>query len=275
MKTQLEKAMALQALHEGTETFVIPNPWDVGSARVLEALGFQALATTSAGLAFSLGKLDGGVTLEEKIAHCRVLSEATAIPLSTDLENGFGHEPAVVAETILRIAEAGAVGGSIEDYDGTGIYDFDLAVERIAAAAEAARSLDFPFALIGRCENLLRGRKDLDDTIRRLQAYEAAGADVLFAPGLATLDEVRAVVDAVARPVNVLAPMVHGASVAELSEIGVRRISIGGALAHAAYAALIDSAREIDQEGSFDWLAGLSAENDVRRLLKAARRSEA
>lgn len=268
MTTQFEKATALKALHEGPDTFLIPGPWDLASARVFEAFGFKALATTSGGFAFSLGKLDGEVTLDEKIAHCRALSEATQIPLSADLENGYGHEPEVVASTITRIAEAGAVGGSIEDWSGADIYDFDLAVERIAAAAEAAHSLEFPFALVGRCENLLRGRNDLDDTIRRLQAYEAAGADVLFAPALRTLDEVRAVVKEVNKPLNVIAVMIPGVTVAELAEAGVRRISIGGALAQVAYAALVEGAREMRETGSFGWLAKFSPENDITPFLR-------
>ena len=268
MTTQLEKANALKALHEGSDTFLIPGPWDVASARVFEAFGFAALATTSGGFAYSLGKLDGEVTRDEKIAHCRALSAATRIPISADLENGYGHEPEVVGETIIRIAAAGVVGASIEDYSREEIYDFSLAVERIAAAVEAARSLAFPFALVARCENLLRGRNDLDDTIRRLQAYEAAGADVLFAPGLRTLDEVRAVLKEVTKPLNVLSVMIPGVTVAELAEAGVRRISIGGALAQIAYAALVEGAREMKESGSFGWLAKFSRENNIEPWLR-------
>ena len=267
MTTQLEKANALKALHEGSDTFLIPGPWDVASACVFEAFGFKALATTSGGFAFSLGKQDGKVTLEEKVAHCRALSEATKLPISADLENGYSHDPEAVANTITRIAEAGAVGGSIEDFSGTEIYEFDLAVERMVAAAEAASSLDFPFALVGRCENLLRGHDDLDDTIRRLQTYEKAGADVLFAPGLSSLDQVRAVVKEVSKPLNVLAVMIPGATVADLADAGVRRISIGGALAQVAYAALVAGAREMQETGSFSWLGGFSPENDISAFL--------
>ena len=200
MTTQLDKAKQLQALHEGPGTFLAPGPWDVGSARVFEAFGFKALATTSGGFAFSIGKNDGEVTLDEKVEHCRALSAATQIPISADLENGYADAPEAVAETIRRIAESGVVGGSIEDWSGADIYDFDLAVDRIRAAAEAARSLPFPFALTGRCENLLRGKGDLADTIARLQAYEAAGADVLFAPALRSLDDIRSVLKEVSKP---------------------------------------------------------------------------
>jgi 2-methylisocitrate lyase-like PEP mutase family enzyme len=196
MITQAEKAEKFKALHARDGAFIIPNPWDVGSARLLAALGFEALATTSSGFAQTLGRLDGMVTLEEKLAHCQALCAATTLPVSADLENGFAHDPEQVAETILRAGEAGLVGGSIEDYSGDDsqpIYDFTLAVERVQAAVEAAKSLNFPFTLTARAENLLRGRDDLDDTIRRLQAFEAAGADVLYAPGLKTLAEVRTV----------------------------------------------------------------------------------
>ncbi len=268
MTSQLEKAHALKALHEGPDTFLIPGPWDVASARVFEAFGFPALATTSGGFAYSLGKLDGEVTLDEKVAHCRALSEATRIPISADLENGYGHEPDQVAETIRQIAGAGVVGGSIEDYSGEEIYDFDLAVERVAAGVAAARSLDFPFALIARCENLLRGRDDMDDTIRRLQAFEAAGADVLFAPGLRSLDEVRAVGAEVTKPLSVLAVMIPGATLAELADAGARRVSIGGALAQVAYGVLVEGAREMQENGSFGWLAKFSRDNNIEPWLR-------
>ncbi len=267
MPTQLQKSETMKALHEGSETFLIPGPWDVGSAKVFEALGFKALATTSAGLANALGKLDGQVTLEEKIAHCRALSEATSIPITADLENGFAHDPEGVAETIRRIAETGVAGGSIEDWSGEDIYDFNHAVERIEAAVEAARSLDFPFAVIGRCENLGRRKNDLDDTIRRLKAYESAGADVLFAPVLRTLDEVRAVVREITKPLSVVA-ISPEMTLAELAEAGARRVSIGGFMALAAYAALIDGAREMKDNGTFNWMKGITAENKIDPLLE-------
>lgn len=270
MKTQAEKARQFRALHERNGAFVIPNPWDTGSARLLAALGFEALATTSAGFAYASGRLDGQVTLDDKLAHCRSLSAATDLPVSADLENGFADEPRDVARTIVRIAEAGAVGGSIEDWSGPEskrIYDFNLSVERVQAAVEAARGLGFPFTLTARAENLLRGRHDMDDTIRRLQAYEAAGAEVLYAPGLATLDAVRAVTAAVGKPVNVLAPPVRGATVAQLAAAGAKRISVGGALARAAIGALLRAGREMRDAGSLRWTADVAPSTEVDRLL--------
>src|SRR5437763_56294 len=231
MVTQLEKAARFKALHERAGAFVIPNPWDVCSARLLTGLGFEALATTSAGFANSLGRLDGQATRDEVIEHCRSLCEASDLPISADLENCFTDDPAKVGETIMLGARAGLVGGSIEDYSGdpsNPIYDFGLAVERVHAAVEAARSLDFPFTLTARAENLLHGKSDLDDTIRRLQAFEEAGADVLYAPGLTTLDEVRLVTGALTKPVNVLAPLLKGVTVAQLADAGAKRISTGG-----------------------------------------------
>ncbi|HEY7017539.1 MAG TPA: isocitrate lyase/phosphoenolpyruvate mutase family protein, partial [Gaiellaceae bacterium] len=200
---QRGKAEAFRALHEG-EPFVIPNPWDAGSAQVLQRLGFEALATTSSGFAFTLGRSDGSVTLDEVAAHVAAVDGASGLPVSVDLENGYGPEPETAARAIRRVAEAGAVGGSIEDYDPAGrLYEHDHAVERVAAAVEAARGLDLPFTLTARAENHIRGNPDLEDTIARLQAFEAAGADVLYAPGLHGVDEIRAVCDAVSKPVNV------------------------------------------------------------------------
>ena len=267
MVTQEEKATTLKSLHEGSETFLCPGPWDVASARVFEAFGFKALATTSGGFAYSVGKQDGGVMLEEKVAHCRALTEATSIPLSADLEHGYADSPEGVANTIERIAEAGAVGGSIEDYSRKALYDFDFAVERVQAAAEAAHALPFPFALTARCENLLRGHDDLDDTIRRLQAYEAAGADVLFAPALRSLDQVRAVIAEVDKPLSVLGVMIPGATLDDLAAAGVRRVSIGGALAQVAYGVLVEGAREMKESGSFNWLSKFDRENDISTYL--------
>lgn len=270
MKTQKERAESFKALHERAGAFVIPNPWDVGSARLLAGLGFEALATTSAGFANSLGRLDGQVTRPEVIEHCRALCAAVDLPVSADLENCFAHEPAKAAATILAGAEAGLVGGSIEDYTGdpsNPIYDFGLAVERVHAAAEAARSLDFPFTLTARAENLLRAERDLDDTIRRLQAFEAAGADVLYAPGLTTIDEVRSVTGALSKPVNVLAPPLGGVSVAELADAGAKRISLGGALARAAITALLRAGAEMRERGSFGWAGNLAPGAEVARLL--------
>jgi 2-methylisocitrate lyase-like PEP mutase family enzyme len=250
--TQQDKGEAFRALHDG-ETFVIPNPWDAGSAKVLEALGFEALATTSSGFAFTLGRVDGGATLDEVAEHVRQLSEASDLPVSVDLENGYGPAPEDAAHAITVVAQAGAVGGSIEDYDpGEGLYDRDRAAERVAAAVEAARACGVAFTLTARAENHIRGNPDLDDTIARLQAYEAAGADVLYAPGLATTDEIRAVCDAVGRPVNVLAR--PNLTVAEIAQAGATRISVGGALAWVAAGALADAARRIRDDGDLSAL---------------------
>jgi 2-methylisocitrate lyase-like PEP mutase family enzyme len=250
--TQREKAERFRALHSGTP-FVIPNPWDAGSARMLEALGFEALATTSSGFAFTLGRLDGDVTLDEVVAHTAALAEASSLPVSVDLENGYGAEPEAAALAITRVADAGAVGGSIEDWDQDGrIYDLAHAVERVAAAVEAARSLDFPFTLTARAENLIRGNPDLDDTTVRLQAYEAAGADVLYAPGLASVEQIAAVCSAVSKPVNVLARPTL--TFAEIAGAGAQRVSVGGALTWTAAGAFVDAARAIMERGDFSQL---------------------
>jgi 2-methylisocitrate lyase-like PEP mutase family enzyme len=247
-----DKATAFRGLHQG-DPFVIPNPWDVGSARMFEALGFRALATTSSGLAFTLGRLDGSATLDEVVEHTAAIDRATSLPVSVDLENGYGAEPEAAAEAIRRVAEAGAVGGSIEDYDPRGqLYEREHAAERIAAAAEAARSLPHFFALTGRAENHIRGNPDLDDTVARLQAYEAAGADVLYAPGLATVEEIRAVCDAVSKPVNVLAR--PNLSVAEIVEAGAQRISVGGSLTWVAVNAAAAAAEAIRDRGDLSVL---------------------
>ncbi len=252
---QLEKAEAFRALHEG-EPFVIPNPWDAGSARVLEGLGFRALATTSSGFAFTLGRADGAAALDEVIEHTRALAQASGLPVSVDLENGRGPEPESAAGAIRLAAEAGAVGGSIEDWDPErGLYDAGHAAERVAAAVEAARALAFPFTLTARAENHIRGNPDLDDTIARLQAYEAAGADVLYAPGLRTTEEIRAVCDAVGRPVNVLAR--PDLTMRDIAEAGARRVSVGGALTWVAVAALAAAAERIRDEGDFSVLTSL------------------
>jgi 2-methylisocitrate lyase-like PEP mutase family enzyme len=246
--TQEEKGVAFRALHEG-DPFVIPNPWDAGSAKVFAALGFKALATTSGGFAFTLGRQDGDVTLDEVVEHVAALAAATEVPLSADLENGYGATASDAAAAITRAAEVGAVGGSIEDYDPVdGIYPIDHATKRIAAAVEAARALGFPFTLTARAENHIRGNPDLDDTIARLQAYEEAGADVLYAPGLRDADEIRAVSDATSRPLNVLART--GLSVSEIAEAGGQRVSVGSRLAWVAIAAAVASAEEIRDTGA-------------------------
>jgi 2-methylisocitrate lyase-like PEP mutase family enzyme len=255
--SQLDKAVKFQALHARPGAFVIPNPWDAGSARILAALGFEALATTSAGLAFALGRRDGegAISRDETLANATVIAEATDLPVAADLENGFGDAPEAAAQTIRLAAGAGLVGGSIEDATGDParpIYDFAHAVERVAAAVEAARSLPFPFTFVARAENFLHGRPDLDDTIRRLQAFEAAGADALFAPGLPGIEAIRTVCAAVGKPVNVvmgLKGMTY--SVADLAAAGVRRISLGSALARAALGGFVRAAREISEHGTF------------------------
>lgn len=255
MRSQQERAVRLRALHEG-EPFVIPNPWDAGSARVLEALGFQALATTSSGFAFTLGRLDGNVSLEEVVSHVGALTSATDLPVSVDLENGYGPDPKDAARAITGVAEgAGAVGGSIEDWDPAGhLYDPGLAAERIAAAVEAARALSIPFTLTARAENHIHGVADLDDTIARLRAYEAAGADVLFAPGLRTADEIRSVCEAVSKPVSVLA--LPGMSMSEIVGAGARRISLGGGLTWVAVRAMVEAAAAIGERGDLGVLVG-------------------
>ena len=274
--SQSEKAKRFQALHQRPGAFVIPNPWDAGTARILASLGFEALTTTSGGLAFTLGKRDGdgSVSRDEALANGKAIADATDLPVAADLENGYGHSPEAAAETIRLAGEkAGLVGGSIEDATGDPsrpIYDFNHSVERVAAAAEAAHALPFPFMFVGRAENFLHGRQDLDDTIRRLQAYEAAGADVLYAPGLTKAEDIRAVCTAVKKPVNVVmglraAPF----SVAELAGLGVRRISVGSALSRAALGAFVRAAREMRERGTFTFADDAIAYADVIDLTAA------
>jgi 2-methylisocitrate lyase-like PEP mutase family enzyme len=260
--TQPEKGAAFRALHDGP-AFLIPNPWDAGSARVLAALGFKALATTSSGFAFTLGRPDGAASLDEVAEHARALDRATALPVSVDLENGHGREPEEAARAIARVAEAGAVGGSIEDWDPSGeLYSLEHAAERVAAAAETAHALGFPFTLTGRAENHIRGNPDLDDTIARLQAYERAGADVIYAPGLRTGDEIRAVVEATSKPVNVLAH--KGLTLAEIVDAGGTRISVGGGLTWTAVHAMADAAQRMLDHGDF---SGLESGGEVAKWI--------
>ncbi len=250
MKTQAEKASTFEKLHQQDHAFIIPNPWDVGSARLLEKLGFQALASTSAGYAFSLGVRDTKVGRDAMIAHVAQLAASTDLPVSADLENCYGDEPSVVAETIRLAAAAGLAGCSIEDSTGRQsdpIYEFSLSVARVRAAAEVVRALPFPFMLTARCENYGFGRPDLGDTIKRLQAYQEAGANVLYAPGLRSKDDIASVVRAVDRPVNVLLP--PGMTVAELSSLGVKRLSVGSGLARVALGAFLDAATELRDHG--------------------------
>jgi 2-methylisocitrate lyase-like PEP mutase family enzyme len=278
MATQAEKGKRFRALHEREHAFIIPNPWDAGTARMLAQLGFEALATTSAGYAFSRGTLDGAVGRDAMMAHVADLVAATDLPVSADLENGFGDSPEAAAKTIRMGAAHGLAGGSIEDATGNEsapIYAVDLARERIQAAAEAARSLPFTFTLTARAENFLHGRPDLKDTIARLQAYQEAGADVLYAPGLTSKEDIAAVVRSVDRPVNVLAGMPGmRLSLAELSAIGVKRISTGSALARAALGGFLLSAREMVTQGTFGFVEGAVANSrDVVPLLEAWRKS--
>lgn len=269
-----EKAERFVALHARPGAFVIPNPWDAGTARFLHALGFEALATTSAGLAFSLARPDaeGAVGRDEAIAHAKALVEATPLPVSADLENGFGDDPRTVAETVRMAADVGLCGCSIEDATGRTsrpLYDFGHAVERVSAAAEAARSVGRPFVLTARAENFLYDRPDLDDTIARLHAFEAAGADVLYAPGLADLDAIRAVCAAVRRPVNVLMGLAGAAlSVDDLAAVGVKRVSVGSSLSRAALGGFFAAAREIRERGTFTYAADAAPFAEVQDLLR-------
>jgi 2-methylisocitrate lyase-like PEP mutase family enzyme len=260
--TQLNKAERLRALHARAGAFVIPNPWDIGSARILAGLGFEALATTSSGFAFSMGKRDGAMSRDDVLGHCRAIAAATDLPVSADLENCFGDDPKTVMETIGLGAAAGIVGGSVEDWSGSAIYDFGQAVERVAAAAKAARALPFPFTLTARAENFLHGRRDLDDTIRRLQAFEKAGADVLYAPGLPDLAAIKAVCAAVSKPVNVLAGR-PPFTVAELAAAGVKRISLGGLLPRVAAGALLRAGRELKTQGTFTFAESAASMAEV------------
>jgi len=255
--SQSDKATRFRVLHEAAGAFVIPNPWDAGSARILAALGFLALATSSGASASILGRRDGTVTRDEALAHARAIVAATDLPVSADLEKGFGDAPAAAAETIRLAAGVGLVGGSIEDATGDRdrpLYDFGHATERVAAAVQAARALPFSFVLTARAENFLRGNPSLDDTVRRLQAFEKAGADVLFAPGLPDLAAVRAVCAAVSKPFNFMVMKGKSFTVAELAAAGVKRISLASSLYRAAMSGLLDAAREVKDQGTFGYL---------------------
>ena len=272
MDAQTLRAQAFKALHERAGAFVIPNPWDAGSAKMLASLGFEALATTSAGYAFSQGRPDGGLTLDDTLANVRAIVAATDLPVAVDLENGFADDPAECAQSILQAAEAGAVGGSIEDATGRAeapIYCFEHAVARIEAAVAAARSLPFPFTLTARAESFLHGNPDLDDTIRRLQAFAEAGADVLYAPGLRSAEDVLAVVRAVApKPVNVLMSGGLKLTVEQLSEMGVKRISVGSALALAALGEFYRAAEEVKTSGTFTFTSRSMPYAQANQLFK-------
>jgi 2-methylisocitrate lyase-like PEP mutase family enzyme len=268
---QQQKAEKLKALHERDGLFVIPNPWDAGSAKLLAGMGFEALTTTSAGLAWVIGKPDNGVTREDSLANARMVVEAVDLPVAADLENGFGDSPEDAARTIRLAAEVGLVGGSIEDFSGdeaNPIYDLAHAVERVTAAAEAAHSLGFPFQFVGRAENLIHGLMDIDDTIRRLQAYEKAGADVLFAPGLRSLEEIRLVCQSVTKPVNVvMGPRELTHSLADLAACGVKRLSVGGGFARVAYTAARRAAEELLGPGTFNFGRGIMTTADLNEVV--------
>jgi 2-methylisocitrate lyase-like PEP mutase family enzyme len=272
MRPPRDRALAFRALHERPGAFIIPNPWDAGTAKLLASLGFEALATTSLGLANSLGRPDGAgmVSRAEVLDNCRAIAAATDLPVNADLENGYAHEPRAAAEMIRLAANAGVVGGSIEDATGdpsNPIYDFQLAVERVHAAVEVARALPIPFMLTARAENLLHGRLDLDDTIRRLQAFEKAGADVLYAPGVRDLATIRTVVSAVTKPVNVVMSAADPAITAEqLAGVGVKRISVGGALSRLALAAFLEGAREMKDKGGFTWVRNTVSSRELKAI---------
>ncbi|MDQ2964058.1 MAG: isocitrate lyase/phosphoenolpyruvate mutase family protein [Pseudomonadota bacterium] len=276
MDSQMARAEAFKSLHQRPGIFAIPNPWDSGSAKMLAALGFEALATTSAGFAFSIGRPDaqGAIGRAETLANARAIVEATSLPVSADLENGFGDDPDTCAETVLLAAAAGVVGGSIEDATGRAddpIYPYDCAIERVRAAVRAARSLPFPFVLTARAENLINGRPDLPDTIRRLAAFADAGADVLYAPGLKTREEIDAVVRAVApKPLNVVMGLSGPAfSLDALASLGVKRVSLGSSLARAAYGAFLQAAREVKQKGTFDFARTAVAYAEINAMFQA------
>ena len=270
MLSQAEKARAFRALHQRDHAFIIPNPWDIGTARLLAHLGYEALATTSAGYAFSTGKPDHGVGRDAMLQHVAAIAAAVDLPVSGDLENGFGDSPEDAAQTVLLAAAAGLVGCSIEDDSGRPgdpIYEIGLAAERVAAAAEAAHALSFPFTLTARAENHLHGRNDLGDTIKRLQAYQQAGADVLYAPGLTRIEDISTVIRSVDRPLNVLAGLGDPPlDFAALSALGVRRISVGGALSRAALGAFLRAAREMRENGSFTFTKDAANSAELNRI---------
>lgn len=273
MKSQAEKAQEFVELHKASECFLIPNPWDKGSAKLLEHIGFKALATTGAGYAFSLGKPDLSISAKDMLPYLRSICEATSLPVSADLQNGFGHSPQEAAQTILEAALTGIVGGSIEDASGindTPIYDISLAKERIQAASEAAKALPFKFMLTARADNYLHGRPDVKDTIVRLQAYQEAGADVLFAPGIQSIEDIKSIISSIDRPLNIIMGF-QGVQldVTILRELGVRRVSIGGSLARAAYSALIMAGKELLNEGTFSYANNVISGKELNAIFQS------
>jgi len=271
MRHQAEKCEAFALLHQQDKAFVIPNPWDSGSAKLLQGLGYKALATTSAGLAYSLGRLDGNVTLGETLTHCTALAGCTNIPISVDFENGYSDYPETVAKNVLALVETGVAGCSIEDFSAAkgNIYGFNLAVERVQAAAEVVAKLELPFQLTARAENLFRGVDDLEDTIKRLKAFESVGANVLYAPGITSLAQLSEVTSELQAPFNVLAPFIKGASVEALSKAGATRISVGGALCFAAVNPILKAGNEMLLQGTFEWMNEVAPRNCVNELLNS------
>ena len=269
MRSQKLKCEEFTSLHQQAGAFLIPNPWDIGSAKLLEGFGFKALATTSAGLAHTLGRSDGEVTLEEKLNHCSELATNTTVPINADFENGFADDPETIANNVLKVASTGIAGCSIEDFnrESRTIYDFNLSVDRVQAVVEAVVKLDIPFLLTARAENLLHGVNDLEDTIKRLKAYEAVGADVLYAPGIVSLAQLKQVTVELSAPINVLAPLIRGASVDELAYAGAKRVSIGGALNWAAVNPVLKAAKEMIDRGTFNWTTELAPRDEVKQLL--------
>ena len=265
--THQEKGSTFKALHE-SGTFIMPNFWDPGSAIMLERLGFKALASTSAGFANAIGKLDSDVTLEEKLSHLASVCAVTSVPVSADFEHGFADEPKACAENVLRAAEAGVVGASVEDWSREALYDLNQAADKIAACAEAIKTLDFDFTLTARAENLLRGVGTIDDTLKRLQAYEAAGADVLYAPGLASAEQIQLVLDTVSKPINVLFAFMPDMNFAEYDELDVRRISLGSALANHAIGATLRATSLMLEQGDFAWALDAAPGGTIASLLK-------
>ena len=270
MTAQLSKCSRFAELHLQASAWLIPNPWDVGSARILQGLGFQALATTSSGFAYSLGRPDGAVTLEEKLEHCSQLAAAVDIPLNADFENGFSDNPAELRENVLRLIETGVAGFSIEDYsrDKLELYSKAEAVQRLGVVLDAVQEAGLPVLVTARAENLIRGVDDLDETLERLQAYSETGAQVLYSPGLSTIEQIRGFIEATDKPMNVLAPFVRGANISELAEAGVTRVSTGGALTWAAVNPLITAGKEMLELGSFQWLGSMAKGTEVQALLR-------
>ena len=271
MRSQTEKGRLFRELHQRPGILILPNPWDAGTAKLLASLGFEALATTSLGMSNALVRADGEgvVSRAELIENCRTIAGATDLPVNADLENGYADDPKEAAAILRDAVEAGVVGGSIEDWSGERIYDFNHAVERVAAAVEVARSLPVPFTFVARAENLIRGRPDLDDTIRRLQAFEQAGADVLYAPGLRDLATMRIVVQAVGKPLNVVMSAADPAlTAAEMEAVGVKRLSVGGALSRLALAAFMGGAREMKDKGGFTWVRDALSTQDLKAVFR-------